>query len=46
MQVGIEQSDAGAFQAQGKCQVHRHRGLANAPLAAGHGEDMRNAWDA
>ncbi len=40
MQIGIEQSDAYTVLAQGECQVHRHRGLADTPLAAGHGEDM------
>jgi hypothetical protein len=46
MQVGIEQSDARAVLVQGECQVHRYRGLADAPLPTGYGEDMRNAWDA
>ena len=41
--VGIENTDAGAFLGQRQGQVDRRRALADAALAGGHGDDVLDA---
>ena len=43
VQVGVEQADPAAGQAERCGQVHRHRALAHAALAAHHGDDPLDA---
>ena len=46
VQVGVEQADASAALPQSQRQVDGHGCLADAPLAAGHRQHVRNVWNA